>query len=255
LPAQHSTALIEKSSDQLVPPGLEGFEGEGVGRQLRVERADDGLVAVRQKISSRDDIPDMQRDRSAFGSEDGGRSFDRSSPPPGDGRQFVHDLGRIAASREAQVPSESAVLSVRSKSLVDQVAEQISAIALVSGRNEARHVQVRLHPQALGPLAIEVSWQKDGIVAAIKAQSDVAGELLAHDLGRLKTALGEQGIPVSSLGVQIGLDLRQWSYEGDGAHASAHSGSSPEAAHGRDRRSALPMGPVMEPDRLIDITV
>jgi flagellar hook-length control protein FliK len=134
--------------------------------------------------------------------------------------------------------------------VVDQVA---MAARLSSQRNGTERVQLRLHPQALGELVIEVSWKESGIVASIKAQSHITGELLAGDLGRLKTALGEQGIPVSGLGVQVGVDLREWSDRGQTPHSPARTA----ASHPLTADSAAPIADsrAWEPDSLIDIRV
>lgn len=125
----------------------------------------------------------------------------------------------------------------------------------MSLRSEGGQVHLRLHPKALGELLIDISWKEGGIVAAIKAQSHIAGDLLASDLGRLRTALDKQGIPVSDLGVQVGLDLRHWSFEGNGFRASPTIEYAREAIPWRDRGSALPNALSMKTDSLIDITV
>lgn len=254
--------LPRSSADRIATPsdssellGSEVFEAEGSSDRVQMRRADGDRAVIRLESPRLEATQGLQHDRSASDSDGGSRSSDRSSPPPDDGRQIGADFALAAPSRAEALRSGSTAPSLHTRSLVDQVAEQIATAARLNPRSEGSHVQLRLHPQALGELVIEVSWKESGIVAAIKAQSQAAGDVLASELGRLRTALGDQGIPVSGLGVQVGVDLRQWSFEGNGFRASSSIGYAPEAIAWRDRGSALPMTPAMEPESLIDITV
>lgn len=255
-------SLPRSSADRIATPsdssellGSEVFEAEGSSDRVQMRRADGDRAVIRLESPRLEATQGLQHDRSASDSDGGSRSSDRSSPPPDDGRQIGADFALAAPSRAEALRSGSTAPSLHTRSLVDQVAEQIATAARLNPRSEGSHVQLRLHPQALGELVIEVSWKESGIVAAIKAQSQAAGDVLASELGRLRTALGDQGIPVSGLGVQVGVDLRQWSFEGNGFRASSSIGYAPEAIAWRDRGSALPMTPAMEPESLIDITV
>lgn len=250
-----SAARIATRSDSSELLGSEVFEAEGSSNRVQMGRADGDRAVIRLESPRLEATQDFQHDRSASDSDGGSRSSDRSSPPPDDGRQIGADFALAAPSRAEALRSGSTAPSLHTRSLVDQVAERIATAARLNPRSEGSHVQLRLHPQALGELVIEVSWKESGIVAAIKAQSQAAGDVLASELGRLRTALGDQGIPVSGLGVQVGVDLRQWNFEGNGFRASSSIGYAPEAIAWRDRGSALPMAPMMEPMSLIDITV
>jgi len=197
----------------------------------------------------------MQQDRSAFDSKGGSRSSDRPSPPSHDGRQIGADFALAAGPRAEGPRLESAAPPVHAGSLVDQVAEQVAEAARMSLRNEGGHVHLRLHPKALGELLIDISWKDGGIVAAIKVQSHAAGEYLTNDLDRLRTALDQQGIRVSDLGVQVGLDLRHGSFEGNGFRPSPTIEHTREAIPWRDR-GLVPLNALsMKTDSLIDITV
>ncbi|CBE68808.1 MAG: flagellar hook-length control protein FliK [Candidatus Methylomirabilis oxygeniifera] len=249
------TVGIGMWSDRAEAPGSELFEGAVLVERVQAGQTDRGRVALPQESVSVETTQDMQQDRSASDPDSGRPSPDRSSPSFGDERQHLSDSALTAAPRGEQLRSESAAPPLRPRALIDQVAEQIVATVRMSPRKEGEYVHLRLHPQTLGELVIEVSWKDSGIVAAIKAQHHVAGELLANDLDRLRTALVEQGIPISDLGVQVELDLRQWSYAGNGSQDPRAIGYHPEVMLRHDRGSMPPMVPVMGPDSLIDITV
>ncbi|PWB82177.1 MAG: hypothetical protein C3F08_00230 [Candidatus Methylomirabilota bacterium] len=243
------------ASEQSDAPESEAFGGEEFPDRLRTIRADGDRTAGRQAPPRLEAAQNARQDRPASGSEREDLSYERSSSHSSDGRPFDADLAYVAAPKGEPLRSGADAPPAYPRTIVDQVADQIATTARMSPRAEGERVRLRLHPETLGELVIEVSWKDSGIVAAIKTQSRVAGELLTNDLSRLRTALGEQGIPISGLGVQVGLDLRQWSYAGTGTHTLPFVRQAPEAQAGRDRESASPSARAMEPERLIDIRV
>lgn len=251
---QYSRVRFSTPSDPSKVIGPEVFDGEGSSERPQVWQADGDRAVMRQGSSS-ETIQDMQQDRSAFDSEGRSRLSDRSSPPSHDGRQVGGDFTLKAPPGAERPHLESAAPPVHTGSLVDQVAEQVAEAARMSLRSEGGQVHLRLHPKALGELLIDISWKDGGIVAAIKVQSHAAGEYLANDLDRLRTALDKQGVPVSDLGVQVGLDLRHWSFEGNGFRSSPTIEYSREAIPWRDRGLVPSNALSMKTDSLIDITV
>lgn len=251
---QRPAVRITISSGVSEALGSEARDSEGFRDQTEVN-ADDDRAAIRQESPRIETTQWLKRDGSASDSESGGPAPDRSSSPSSDRPGLHADCTLSAASRTEEPRSGPVVPSGHPRALSDQLAEPIVMAARLSQRNEGKHVQLRLHPQTLGELVIEVSWKDSGIVAAIKVQHHVTGELLANDLGRLRIALVEQGIPISDLGVQVGLDLRQWSYAGNGAQDPRAIGYLPETMRRHDRGSMPTMVPVMGPESLIDITV
>ncbi len=208
--SRHSPAWIPTSSDPVEVLASEMLEGVVSSDRVQAGRADGDRAAMHQGSARLDAAPAMQPDRSISGPAGGNGSRDLSSHLPADGGQSGANFASAAPPRAEELRQGSAALPAYAQSVVDQVAEQIATTARMNPRHDGGHMQLRLHPEALGELVIEVSWKDSGIVAAIKTQSHVAGELLANDLGRLRIALEEQGISISGLGVQVGLDLRQW---------------------------------------------
>ncbi|HWR21394.1 MAG TPA: flagellar hook-length control protein FliK [Verrucomicrobiae bacterium] len=251
---QRPAVRITISSGVSEALGSEARDSEGFRDQTQVN-ADDDRAALRQESPRIETTQWLKQDESASDSESGSSAPDRSSSPSSDRPGLHADCTLSAASRTEGLRSGPVVPFWHPRTLSDQLAEPIVMAARLSQRNEGKHVQLRLHPQTLGELVIEVSWKDSGIVAAIKVQHHVAGELLTNDLGRLRIALVEQGIPISDLGVQVGLDLHQWSYAGNGSQDSHAIGYLPEVMLQHDQGSIPPMIPVMGSDSLIDITV
>ncbi|MDD5558320.1 flagellar hook-length control protein FliK [Candidatus Methylomirabilis sp.] len=252
---QHAGALFSTPSDSSEVVGSEVFEGERSPERVQMGRATSDRAALPQGSPRIEATQDMQQDGSTSDPEGGSHSSGHSSSPPGDGRQIGADFTLVAGPRVEGPRAGSAAPPMHTGSLVDQVAEQVAEAARMSLRNEGGQVHLHLHPKALGELLIDISWKEGGIVAAIKAQSHIAGDLLASDLGRLRTALDKQGIPVSGLGVQVGLDLRHWNFEGNGFRPSPTIEYARGTIPWRDRGSVLPNAVSMKTDSLIDITV
>lgn len=250
-----SAAVIARSIEPMADSDSERYGGDGLSRGIRQEHAGGARIVVPHS-AKRDETPqDPQQDRWSAGSKDGSSQSDRSVSALDDGRGFGADLAVATALKGEHLRSNVSALSPRQRVVVEQVAEQIGRAAGISRRQDGESVQLRLHPQTLGELVVEVSWGESGIVAAIKTQSHVTGELLAADLGRLRIALEKQGFSVSDLGVQVGLDFQQWNSAGDGFHASRGIEYPAETIPRHDRRFALPAVAAIGPNSLIDITV
>lgn len=250
-----SAAVIATSTEPMADSDSELYGGDELSRGIRSEHAGGDRIVVPHS-AKRDETPqDPQQDRWSPGTKDGGPRPDGSVSSSVHGRQFGLDLAGATASKGEHLRPNVSDLSPRPRLVVEQVAEQIGTAAGISRRQDGESVQLRLHPQTLGELVVEVSWGESGIVAAIKTQSHVTGELLAADLGRLRIALEKQGFSVSDLGVQVGLDFRQWNSAGNGFHTWPGIEHPAETIPRHDRRFALPAVAAIGPNSLIDIMV
>jgi hypothetical protein len=250
-----SAVSIATPTDPMGRNGAALLDGEGFPERLQTERSHSERPTIRLEPTSSEAAQVALRDRLAADPENEGRSFDHSPPSHDDWRQLGRDraIGPPPTGEEFRL--ESAAPPRHPGSLIDQVAEQVATAARLSLRHEGSRAQLRLHPQALGELTIEVSWQDSGIVVSIKTPNSVTGDLLASDLGRLRTTLTERGVPVSNLGVQVGMDLRHWSFEGNRFQRSSTTEYAPEAVIRRGGESAVPTAPPMKVNSLIDIVI
>lgn len=253
-PPRRSAAVIATLIEPMTDTEPEPLGGDDLSRGIRLEQAEGRRNAISRDMKN-ETPQEPPQDRWSPDSKDGGHRPDGPVSSFDDGRQFGSDLAGATAPRGESLRSDGSAPSFRPRVVVEQVAEQIATAARISLRQDGESVHLRLHPRTLGDLVIEVSWKEGGIIAAIKAQSHVTGELLAGDLGRLRIALEEQGFPVSDLGVQVGLDFRQWNSAGNGSHASPAVGYAAGTIPWHDRRPALSAVAEIGSDSLIDITV
>lgn len=199
----------------------------------------------------------MGQERLGSGSESEDGSPGVSSPAPGSdhGHGSGSSFGEVSSMRaDAPRPGASAVAE-HDRSLTLQVTQQIVAAARLGLRGDGTSVRLRLRPESLGELLIKISWKEKGIVAAIQAESPVTAKMLQEDLGHLKAALGERGIAVNDLGVQVGLDLRYGGAHGDRLPETTTSGMAQEARPWLPRDEVLPIASLIQREGLIDIRV
>jgi flagellar hook-length control protein FliK len=84
-----------------------------------------------------------------------------------------------------------------------------AARVIVQGVREGRtEVTMRLRPEGLGPVRIDLAMQNDQIEARIEAATPAARELLNEGLDHLRGALEARGIGVSKLEVVLAAESR-----------------------------------------------
>lgn len=183
------------------------------------------------------------------------RSPEAASPAGAPEHGRGPNAGDLSSTRADAPRSGASAVVERDRSVVLQVAQQIVAAARSGLGEDGASVRLRLRPESLGELLIKISWKEKGLVAAIQAASPVAAKLLEADLGHLKASLGERGIAVSHLGVQVGLDLRHGSGHGDPLPPAATSGMVQEARPWRVRDDVPTLASLIQREGLIDIRV
>lgn len=83
------------------------------------------------------------------------------------------------------------------------VVEQMVAHLSVNKRLETGTVNLRLHPQELGELRLEIKVEQDNIKAHIVAQNPQAQEMIDRHLPRLREALEQQGLNLQQVEVTV----------------------------------------------------
>ncbi len=84
-----------------------------------------------------------------------------------------------------------------------QIARAIRQAAAQGGME----VRLRLHPESLGEVRVQVRWEGGLVTARLEAATPAAHELLERGLPTLRTALQEQGVPLDRLQVGLRLDV------------------------------------------------
>ena len=102
----------------------------------------------------------------------------------------------LAESSSLRLPSG---LTVPGETVVDQMISHFS----VNNRLESGTVNLKLNPQELGELRMEIKITQDNIKAHIVAQTPQAQEMISQHLPRLREALEQQGLHLQQIEVTI----------------------------------------------------
>lgn len=102
----------------------------------------------------------------------------------------------LAASSPLRLPSG---LMVPGETVVDQMISHFS----VNNRLESGTVNLKLHPQELGELRMEIKITQDTIKAHFIAQTPHAQEMITQHMPRLREALEQQGLHLQQIEVTI----------------------------------------------------
>lgn len=94
-------------------------------------------------------------------------------------------------------------------------------------------MRLRLHPEALGDVQIQVRWEEGKVHARLEVLTPGAWEALEGGLPQLRATLAEQGVPVD--GLQVDLREDQFGRTADRRGRSDRDG---QAAGGREPRKS-----------------
>jgi len=83
------------------------------------------------------------------------------------------------------------------------VVDQITAHFSVNNRLETSSVNLKLNPQELGELRMEIKVEHDNVKAHIVAQSPHAQEMIDRHVSRLREALEQQGLHLNEIEVTV----------------------------------------------------
>ena len=112
-----------------------------------------------------------------------------------------------------------------------------AARVIVQGVREGRtEVVMRLRPEGLGPVRIDLAMQNDQIEARIEAATPAARELLNEGLDHLRGALEARGISVSKLEVVLAAESRHDAQLDDQLPNADRHGDSGGSHDGQDGR-------------------
>jgi hypothetical protein len=93
--------------------------------------------------------------------------------------------------------------------------ERVLSAARASITHDGLEVRVRLHPEALGEVSVQIRWEGGVLSARLEAATPAARDALENGAHSLRAALQEQGIPVERFTVGVRLDLEARSYPQD----------------------------------------
>ncbi|MFZ4573331.1 MAG: flagellar hook-length control protein FliK [Phycisphaerales bacterium] len=124
--------------------------------------------------------------------------------------------GSSVGAGQATVGAKEVLARIGGKSGQPQVLKTEVATAahaarvIVQGMREGRtDVVMRLRPESLGPVRIELSIQDERVSARIEAATPAAHELLTESLDHLRSALEARGLSVAGLDVVLAAEPRE----------------------------------------------
>ena len=116
-----------------------------------------------------------------------------------DAVQYAQSVARTTAQMRLTNPQE----------VIGQLLDRMRADV----RGGISEVRITLHPESLGDVTLRVATQNGVVTAHFVAENQRVKEIIEANLERLKDALSEQGVEVSSLEVEVGLSRREQQLE------------------------------------------
>ena len=180
LPSESSPETTKEGNDQPQDPSTQSKQQETAAPK---ELAKEGLMTGEQSV--------IQKGQSNLGPENQPLIFahQRSSSQ-------VTASSATVESSTYRLPSGS---TVPEGAVVDQMITHFS----MNKRLETGTVNLKLHPQELGELRMEIKVEQDNIKAHIIAQSPQAQEMIDRHLPRLREALAQQGLHLQQVEVTL----------------------------------------------------
>jgi len=149
-------------------------------------------------------------------------------PPAG-----IERVGATGSAGEPPVPAAAKAAGPSRESISQMGMERVLNAARASTTHGGMEVRLRLHPEALGEVSVQIRWEGGVLSARLETATQAARDALENGAHALRTALQEQGIPVERLSVGIRLDLEARSHPQD-PRPAPERGPAPEL---------LPSGP------------
>lgn len=117
--------------------------------------------------------------------------------------------GSLQAPAAANLPAPPPVLTLPSGQVVSEgevLGQVLGRLRLGAGRDSSS-ISLKLNPEELGEVKLEMVVEKDRVRAMIQAQNQQVQEVLERHLPRLREALQQQGLKLEE--VQVSVDSRQ----------------------------------------------
>lgn len=123
-----------------------------------------------------------------------------------DGREAKEHYRQVLHAQSSETTPSAAidtVEAVQSYGGQESLARQISQKISYSHRRSLHRLKMKLNPDNLGKLDIELKVKDDKLVAHIRAENREAYEALSAEIEDLKTALAEKGIEITAITVAL----------------------------------------------------
>ena len=226
-----SQAVTDEQAPQAAAAGsgaVPGSETSGIRQEINGDFLRSNLPDAIADVTA-DDNSSQQQDQAGDKGQNNGSSANNAGQSPSeqmlaqraqvttaqDGQPllFAHQLDSSqSAATGSTTPASSDPSMVRlpsgamvpERTAMDQMIAHFSMNKLL----ETSTVNLRLHPQELGELRMEIKVEQDNIKAHIIAQNPHAQEMIDRHLPRLREALEQQGLHLAQVEVTLAANDR-----------------------------------------------
>ena len=217
---QLSSPTVEKSASEAGKKGLPGkpleidLEESGTTNALELEAVRRGSVFVASTLAeatrrvrttlNASSIKSLLNERAIGSSETDARQL----PPSTLAKMTSSETGSPSLIADAvSVPrtNGSTTDSAGAHPIIGQTINPIVALAEGVARREARTLRIRLNPEELGHLDVQITRDAQGRLSAhLSAELEATRQTLANSIGQLREALERAGITIDHLNVNTG---------------------------------------------------
>ena len=177
----------------VLAPTMERPDGGSSGRMAEGP-AGTPLPAIERQETPRDPARDQEEPR---------------QPPTTARREAPKVADRVddaAAARSVAAPRMVARLDAAADALPEANLERVVSAARASLARGGMEVHLRLYPESLGEVRVQVRWEGGTLSARLEAATPAARDALESGAPALRAALQEHGIPLDRLSVNLRMD-------------------------------------------------
>ncbi len=251
------SAPTENSGLETLGTGLE--KGKDGARIVVVDmRMKAGLEAVtrRDSAKSRSDMKNRD-DASTVDVLKNEKAFDTTRPgnPMMASSDHVPEQGQAPAF-ESTAPSQKSMSESLASRLRDGATDIVRSAQIVLRDGDSGLIRLRLEPESLGGVKIELKMTEKQISGKIVVESDIAGEAFRSSLDALKDAFAESGFETTSLEVEVRNGMAYGAEAGNhGTDGTANDGGPYWSESLRQLDDAVPTVISRSRDGLLDFLV
>ena len=226
-----SQAVTDEQAPQAAAAGsgaVPGSETSGIRQEINGDFLRSNLPDAIADVTA-DDNSSQQQDQAGDKGQNNGSSANNAGQSPSeqmlaqraqvttaqDGQPllFAHQLDSsqsAAIGSTTPASSDPSMVRLPSGAMVPEgtVMDQMISHFAMNKRLETSTVNLRLHPQELGELRMEIKVEQDNIKAHIIAQNPHAQEMIDRHLPRLREALEQQGLHLAQVEVTLAANDR-----------------------------------------------
>ena len=238
--------------------GSSGIETVGIGTERRADGAKVTVVDLRLKANrgaaSRREAGDAGEERGGLTSAakpSGGA--DSANPGVPIGGPLSDPAETVSQPREGlSAPTQPTAEGLASR-LREGAADIVRSAQVVLRGGDSGVIRLRLEPESLGGVKIELKMAEKQISGKIVVESDIAGEAFRSSLDSLKDAFAECGFETSALEVEVRNDMA--SGHGDGQAGGERDEGPYWSRSLRELDAAVPRLAGAGRDGLLDVVV